>query len=76
LFVSDAVRQEAAMGDAQAASQRLVWVDSLQALEILAEALALSLALISATALPAKAEVDTLHIAIAAYESMEFQTHC
>jgi PIN domain len=72
LFVSDAVRQEAAMGDVEAARQRLVWVDSIQTLEIRAEAMTLSLALIKATALPAKAEIDALHIAIAAYESMDF----
>lgn len=70
--MSDAVRQEAAMGDVEAANQRLAWVDSMQTLEIRAEAMALSLALIKATALPAKAEVDALHIAIAAYESMDF----
>lgn len=72
LFVSDAVRQEAAMGDTEAARQRLVWVDSMPTLEIRVEAMALAVALIKATALPAKAEVDALHIAIAAYESMDF----
>ena len=45
---------------------------SLPTLEIRVEAMALAVALIKATALPAKAEVDALHIAIAAYESMDF----
>ena len=72
LYVSDAVRQEATMDDSEAAIQRLVWVDSMPTLEIRSEALALSMALIKATALPAKAEVDALHIAIAAYEGMDF----
>lgn len=66
LFVSEAVRQEAAMGDAEAASQRLIWVDSFPSIEIRTEAMMLAIALIEATALPAKAEVDALHIAIAA----------
>ena len=72
LFVSEAVRQEAAMGDTAASAQRLVWVNHLTNLEIRPEAMALSMALIKATALPAKAEVDALHIAIAAYEGMDF----
>lgn len=72
LFVSDAVRQEAAMGDAEAARQRLVLVENISNLEISSDAMALALALVKATALPAKAEVDALHIAIAAFAGMDF----
>lgn len=72
LFYSEAVRDEASMGDAQAAAQRLVLLDELSLLEIPAQAFDLANALVQATALPAKARVDALHIAIAAYERMDF----
>ncbi len=72
LFYSEAVRDEASMGDAQAAAQRLALLDALSLLEIPAQAFDLANALVQATALPAKARVDALHIAIAAYERMDF----
>ena len=72
LFYSEAVRNEAAMGDERAAAQRLAVLDDLQLLEIPQQALDLANALVLATALPAKAQVDALHIAIAAIEKMDF----
>lgn len=60
------------MGDPKAADQRLAILADLQLLEIPMQALELAKALVLAAALPAKAEVDALHIAIAAYEKMEF----
>ena len=81
-FFSEAVRNEAAMGDAQAATQRLAVLEDMQALEISLQALDLANALVSATALPVKAKVDALHIAIAAIEKngfcldVELQAYC
>lgn len=72
LFFSEAVRNEAAMGDMQAAAQRLAVLDEMQLLEIPLDALDLANALVLATALPEKAQVDALHIAIAAFEKMDF----
>lgn len=72
LFYSEAVRDEASMGDAQAAAQRLALLSELSLLKIPAQAFDLANALVQATALPAKARVDALHIAIAAYERMDF----
>jgi PIN domain len=72
LFYSEAVRSEAAMGDPQAAAQRLTLLNDLNLLEIPAQAMGLANALVEAAALPAKARVDALHIAIAAYERMDF----
>ena len=72
LFFSEAVRNEAAMGDAQAATARLAVLEDMQPLEIPLQALDLANALVFATALPAKAQVDALHIAIAAIEKMDF----
>lgn len=56
LFYSEVVRDEASMGDSQAAAQ----------------AFDLANALVDATALPVKARVDALHIAIAACECMDW----
>lgn len=72
LFYSEAVRDEAAMGDPLAAAQRLTLLAELNLLEIAVQAFDLANALVQATALPAKARVDALHIAIAAYEHMDF----
>jgi predicted nucleic acid-binding protein len=72
LFCSDAVLSEAARGDSDAAAQRLAVLAQMQLLEIPVQALDLANALVVATALPEKARVDALHIAIAAYEKMDF----
>jgi predicted nucleic acid-binding protein len=72
LFYSEAVREEAAMGDPHAAAQRLDLLADLQLLEIPAQAMDLANALVDATALPAKAKVDALHIATAACGKMDF----
>jgi PIN domain len=72
LYYSEAVRNEAAMGSEDAAALRLQALTDLTLLEIPSQAFELSKALVRATALPAKAQVDALHIAIAAYEKMNF----
>lgn len=72
LFYSEAVRTEASMGDPQAASQRLNLLAELNLPEIPVQAFDLANALVDANALPAKARVDALHIAISAYERMDF----
>jgi PIN domain len=72
LFYSEAVQREAALGDRQAAQQRLGVLADLRLLEIPLKAFDLANALVLATALPAKAQVDALHIATAAFEKMDF----
>jgi PIN domain len=72
LYYSEAVRNEAAMGSQEAASLRLQALTDMKLLEIPAQAFDLANALVQATALPVKAQVDALHIAIAAYEKMDF----
>jgi hypothetical protein len=72
LFYSDAVRTEAAMGDSNAAAARLALLTDLTLLEIPPQAMDLANALVEATALPLKARVDALHIAVAACEGMDF----
>jgi hypothetical protein len=72
LFYSEAVRDEAAMGDPDAAAKRLAPLEQLTLLETPLRAFELATALIAATALPAKAHIDALHIAVAACERMNF----
>jgi hypothetical protein len=72
LFYSDAVRAEAALGDPEAAAARITVLNDLALLEIPFQSLQLVNALVDAAALPAKARVDALHIAVAAYERMDF----
>src|SRR5580692_1619933 len=66
LCVSQLVLQEAGAGDPQAAQDRLNVLATMTLLEIKEEAVELAEELVQAGALPAKAENDALHIAIAA----------
>ena len=72
LCASQMVRQEAAAGDPEAAQERLDVLASAVLLEATADALALAKELLLAGALPAKASVDALHIAIAAVHRIPF----
>jgi hypothetical protein len=72
LFASEAVRREAALGDALAAQRRLSLLQELRMVEIVPQALALANDIVVATALPASARVDALHIAVAACEALDF----
>ena len=72
LCLSQLVLDEAAAGDAQAAQERLLALQSVLVLEITAEALELAKELLRAGALPAKAADDALHVAIAATRAIPF----
>jgi hypothetical protein len=65
LCVSQLVLQEAGDGDPQAAQERLDILATMTVLEITEEAVGLAEDLVQAGALPAKAENDALHIAVA-----------
>ena len=65
LFASQTVLEEAAIGDQEAAQQRLNAIENMPFLEITEEAVALAKDLVRIGPLPEKAEVDALHIAIA-----------
>jgi hypothetical protein len=60
------------MGDSHAAAARLEVLADLLLLEIPTQVLELANALVEAAALPAKARIDALHIAVAACEHMDF----
>jgi hypothetical protein len=72
LCVSQLVIDEARVGDAQAAQERLKVLQPMLVLETTTEALALAKALLEAGALPAKAANDALHIAVAATKAVPY----
>jgi hypothetical protein len=72
LFTSAAVNEEAAAGDSSAAAARLAILASLPELPVTDAVTALAEALVMHSALPSKARVDALHIAIAAVNGMNY----
>ncbi len=72
LFASQFVLDEAAAGDAAAASDRLAALAEAAILEVTDEAIALAEQLIAGGGLPAQARVDALHVATAAVHGMDF----
>lgn len=72
LFVSQAVVAECSAGDSDAANERLVFLADLPILDITDEARVLAETLLSDIPLPPNAEVDALHIAIAAINGMDY----
>ncbi len=72
LFVSQAVVAECSAGDRAAADERLVYVDGIPILEIDDDARLLAKTLLANVPLPPKADVDALHIAIAALGGIDY----
>jgi len=72
LRVSALVIAEASAGDAGAAAERLQAIAGLSVLDITPEAESLARSLLLGTALPAKANRDALHVAIAATNGLDF----
>ena len=64
--------EESAGGDQEAAQQRLSAIETLPLLEIAEEAIALAKDLVRMGPLPATAEVDALHIAIAVTNRVDY----
>ena len=72
LFVSQAVLREAARGDVEAAARRLAAVEGVPVLAVGAEALQLADRFLRRRVIPAKAEVDAVHIAVAVVNGMDY----
>jgi predicted nucleic acid-binding protein len=72
LFVSPIVLDEIGRGDPDAASKRLSFVRSMRVLDVTNDAAALAVRLIHAAALPAKAQDDAMHIALATVHGMNY----
>ena len=72
LFVSVLVMKEVERGDVVAAKERLAKLQECQVLPYPKEAEDLTRALLSSRLIPAKAEADAAHVAIAAVHGMDF----
>ena len=72
LYISQAVVAECSAGDSDAAKERLVFLSDLPILDITDEAKALARTLLSDIPLPRVADVDALHIALAAFNGMDY----
>ncbi len=72
LFTSQPVLEEAGRGNAETSALRLELLEALPSLEVMAAAVALAKDLVRTGPLPEKAEVDALHIAVAATNRMAY----
>lgn len=71
LYASAVVIDEVSEGDPALADERLRFLQGVTLLRVPAEAHALKAALLRRATIPAKAEIDALHIAVAAVHGME-----
>lgn len=72
LYISEFVIAESSQGHPDAASRRLAVLDGMDELDIPVEARELARALIKEGSLPAKAEIDAYHIAVATVNAMDY----
>jgi predicted nucleic acid-binding protein len=72
LFISPVVRIEAGRGDPEVALRRLAVIEDIPVLMVTTEATELAAALVRQGPLPAKAELDALHIATAAVHGIDY----
>jgi predicted nucleic acid-binding protein len=72
ILVSELVRQEASQGDQQAASERMVVLNSLFVLQVSDESLSLAELLVDKGPIPQQASADALHIAMAALNGIDY----
>ena len=72
LFVSRFVIDECSDGDARAAQERLVYLEGIPLLQLSEDVNALAESLVVGVPLPQKAEIDALHIAVAAVNGIQY----
>jgi len=72
LYVSIEVLNEIRRGDADAARNRLSFIESIPVLEVDVQARSLASEILKTSALPMKAAADAMHIAIATVNGMDF----
>lgn len=72
LFVSQAVVEEATRGSAVAAARRVALLEGIPVLGLTAEVDAVANRLLRAGAVPAKARIDAIHIAVAGLNRMDY----
>jgi predicted nucleic acid-binding protein len=72
LFTSELVIAEASLGDRDAAGKRMAYLDGISGLPIDEEVQALAERLIAEGSIPAFAQADALHVAVAAVHRIEY----
>ncbi|CAK0776814.1 Type II toxin-antitoxin system VapC family toxin [Gammaproteobacteria bacterium] len=72
LFISGIVIQEVSGGDPQSAKRRLIAIEGLPVLDVSQEAEWLAIQLLEGAALPEKAKIDALHIAVATVHGIDY----
>ena len=72
LFVSQAVVEEASRGNAVSAAGRMAFLEGIPILGLNAEIDAVADQLLRASAVPVKARIDAIHIAVAAINHLEY----
>jgi hypothetical protein len=72
LYTSQFVIQESSAGETAMAQKRLEFLDGIPLLSVTQDAVALARALVDKGPIPEKAEVDALHIAVAATNGMDY----
>ncbi|MGA2498372.1 MAG: DNA-binding protein [Tepidisphaeraceae bacterium] len=72
LYTSEVVIDEASQGDPQAAAERLAVLASLPLVPVIDAAAEIAELLLARSALPAKARVDAVHVAVAATNGIEY----
>lgn len=72
LFVSRPVLMEAARGDVNAAARRVAALQGIPVLSVSAEASDFADRLLRASVIPAKAEIDAVHVAVAVANGMDY----
>ncbi|MDX9987360.1 type II toxin-antitoxin system VapC family toxin [Thiothrix unzii] len=72
LFISEFVMLECASGNSEAASRRLEAIQGLPELDISEQVESLAQKLLSGAALPEKAKLDALHIAVATVHGIDY----
>lgn len=72
LYVSEIVLDEVSRGDKIIASQRVQLVESISTLLVTKNAISLGKQFLTKTNLPQKAELDTLHIAVATVHGLDY----
>ena len=73
LFASSVVIDEVSKGERELAVQRLAHLREVEMLEVTTDARRLADRLVREAAIPAKAEIDALHIAVAAVNGMSYR---
>jgi hypothetical protein len=72
LYISEAVLAEAGRGDEGAAGRRLAALGDVTVISALPEAMALARGFLEAAAMPRKAAIDAVHVAIAAVHGIDY----